>query len=227
MADEDEVVPSHPDKDELTGDETGEPAPGEGSDSQGSTETDADQGKRVKDAQAALTKANQRAAESEKKLVELEAKLDTVLKMRPPEQKPPPENPLKWMDEPEFVEGLLDDPKNVQGALKRMVDFFGQTLEMRDRALFHEIETRDASVQSLRGKIAELKKDPDYEGFSDKQLATIARKQEQQAAPPDDGDDDEPVRGGPGGGSAPRGKRQTEQEREVQGWMRRLYKDEA
>lgn len=145
---------------------------------EGDSQIDPKAEKRVKDAQAALTRANQEKAELKKRLELLDAKLDGVLHAT---QKPKDEpNPFGWIDDEKELEEVYSDPKNLAKREKRMLQTLVQVLETRDSALtemlLSEVKKVDPTRRELAEKVAELREDPDYEGFSEDQLVVLARK---------------------------------------------------
>ena len=186
-------------------------------DSQPSTEE-----KRVRDAQAALTKKSQEAAQLKSEVDTLKGQVETLIKMgRQPETPQPPQRKNILEDE-ERLTTLLDDPKNVAMLLEEQKREILETLVLRDRAFYEELDKRDPSVRQLKGKIEELKKDPDFDGFSEMQLAVLAKKQigtsREEPEEIDDG-----FRGSPAGGRRVEAKSKTETDRETESWMRKLY----
>lgn len=183
--------------------------------------------KRFKDTQAKLTKTATEKAELEKSLAQLTGKVDALVSMsNKSETREAAEDPFKFLDDEEEVNNLLDDPKNVAKALKRTLAGIARVLEDRDRFVLGEIDRRDPTVREVREKVEELRKDSDYQGFSDKQLAVIVKKGLVKAPKADEEeDDDDGFRGGVGGGRKVAVARKRDKDAEVTSWMKKLGYD--
>lgn len=182
--------------------------------------------KRFKDTQAAFTRIAQEKKALEKELAEVKGKVDAVIAMRGVnEERETEPAPFSYLDDDEAVGSLLDDPKNVRDAMKKVVSDVAKILDLRDRAILGELERRDPTTRELGSKIAELRKDPDYEGFSDRQLAVLAKKQITRIEQPDEADDDDGFVGSVGGGRRVARRPANAADKEIAMWEKRLGYD--
>lgn len=204
--------------DEINGDDDALP-PEEDSAEVAST-VDAKSAKRVADAQAALTRANQEKADMARELAELRGRVDQISIDRQPKQTQEAQKDI--FDRPEFSEDeILNDPKNVRNALMEMRSQIVSLIDLRDRAYDERIARNDPAVIQQREAIAELRKDPDFSGFNDAALAVIAKKMPAKARA--DG-----FSGGFGGGrraSVPASETSQELERLTNSYMKRMRLD--
>lgn len=133
----------------------------------------------VKEAQRKMHEATTRAAENERKLLELQAKLDTVLQLQGGKETEAPKNPFDFLDDKEFLESLYDDPKNTVKALKNIISVFGETMKAQEESfsqtLAEKIGNVDPAMKALKGKIAELRKNPTLARLPDEYLAEVAK----------------------------------------------------
>lgn len=134
--------------------------------------------KRLKDTQKKFTQIAQEKAELARQFAMLTGRVDEISRSR--EKKTEEVSPFAYLDDEKTVGELLDDPKNVRDVLKRTLGVIADMVQTRDQALLgrmvQEIESRDPTIREVKAKIEELKQDPDYDGFSDRQLAVIAKK---------------------------------------------------
>lgn len=155
--------------------------------------------KRLKDTQAAFTRKSQENSELKNRMSALEGKLEGVIATQHKPAEPKPENPFSFLDDEKQVETLLEDPKNVANAFKRVLGTLPDIFERRDKVLISEMKKMFGSVATDEGrevaaKVARMRQDSDYEAFSDEQLATLVKKSmKAQAAKKDK------FRGGVGG----------------------------
>ena len=186
--------------------------------------------KRLKDTQAALTKANQANAELRKKVSEvdeLKGKLDLLLQQQREKQAPTEEvNEFGFLDDEKETATLLDDPKNVASMLKKTLSGLAGILQKRDQHIIDQVRSMVDSTASddgraVRAKISELRKDDDYKVFSDEQLTVLAKKQ--IAAASKKGAKDK-FRGGPGSSNGYRTGRVEDVDDAVEAEADRLFK---
>ncbi len=140
--------------------------------------------KALKDTKAELTRVQQERAQERRDMAERLARLEGRLEgVQKPE--PPAEDPFAFLDDPSYAEGFFDDPKKALDAHRKTVNVFGNALLARDRKI-EELERKMQSIEnrpdpSVMQKINELRKDPDYKGFTVDQLAVLVRKQQKPA----------------------------------------------
>lgn len=139
--------------------------------------------KRLKDTQAALTKKNQELSDFKSKFDSLNGKLELLLQQQQQKDKPADEKgEFDFLDNEDEQKALLDDPKNVALALKKVLAGLGKTLEKRDAFMLGEVKKMVSANTSDEGRavsqvVSKLRQDADYQGFSDEQLAVMAKKQ--------------------------------------------------
>lgn len=153
---------------------------------------DGDIAKRLKDTQAAFTKASQERAEERKRADALEQRLAqmegmlTVLKDRPaaPEKQEVQTNPFEFLDDPYIKERFYEDADVPIKAMKQTVDIIGRALVARDLEwtetlkkfkdeLLNQVNRPDPAIAA---KIVELRKDPELANLDDKALAILAKR---------------------------------------------------
>lgn len=190
--------------------------------------------KRLKDTQAALTRKAQENKELRTKYDELNGKLEILLRRQEEADKPKeetPEDDFGFLDNEEEQKTLLDDPKNVAGAIKKSVLAIGKTLSRRDQFLLNEVKKIVGSAVTDEGKainqrVAVLRRDADYGQFSDEQLQVIAKKQLLAKAKKAGKDT---YKGGFGGRGGYRGGTQTQEDdvtAEANRFLKMLYPDD-
>ena len=183
--------------------------------------------KRIQDLQTLLLKANQEKAEVTRSLgeriAELSGKVDAVMQGRALEPTEG-ENLFEFLDDPKAEEDLFGDAKNVIGLQKKTVAALAKVLQSRDshyegllRGLEAKIEELDPDRLTLKDRIAELKQNPDYKGFTDKQLVVVAKNMKEPAK-------EDRFAGSPGGSGAGRirAKPDDAQEAEIKRIMRTI-----
>lgn len=148
-------------EEEVTPGEPGEETP---EDSE-NPEEDQDYKKMFLDTKKAYTKAQMELAELKGKT----AALEEVSSQRQVETEE------DWLDKVDDDE-LRADPSNVKKLIKKIRAENIEVMRMRDAWLLEQIEKQSPELLVLKEQIAALKSDSDYEGFSDKQLAVVARK---------------------------------------------------
>ncbi len=137
--------------------------------------------KRLKDTQAAYTRKSQEHAELQKKYAALEGKVDLLLQQSQSKPESKPENPFGFLDDEKEVETLLEDPKNVANAFKKVIGTLPDIFERRDKVLISEMRKMFGSVATDEGrevaaKVAKLRQDSEYDSFTDDQLTVLAKK---------------------------------------------------
>jgi len=175
---------------ELPTDESQVPLDGPEKDSPESDEGSATEKDRVKNAQRKMHEALQRASESEKKIAELSGKLDAFMQMNKSDE-PSPKNPFEFLDTPEFVESLYDDPKNTVKAFKEVIGVFGETLRAQEEAFNQRLNDRvkvvDPAYQAVKSKVAELRKNAKLANLPEEYLVEMAKEIAKPAQSDDDG----------------------------------------
>jgi len=151
--------------------------------------------KRYKDSQRHITKIEQENKELRSRMDQLTGRFEQIQQTTPKQTEP------DWIDSIDD-EAIKDDPAKVKELLRRQEAEFVRLLQLRDGAFNERLAALDPSVLSVKDKIDELKKDPDYKGFSDKQLSVIAKKL-QSGAPDADERQQAEYRGAPAGGQRP------------------------
>ena len=143
----------------------------------------------------ALTDTQRAYHKSQMELAALKARIDERDRM----------NSEKPADEKDWLEDYSDDqlrltPEVTKEMIKKHRQEIVGLLQARDEYWKQEMANRDPDVVSARDRIQELRSDPDYAQFTDKQLAVIIRK----TSKPEEVTR-EPVRtsGVPGGRGAP------------------------
>lgn len=182
--------------------------------------------KRLHDTQTKVTEMGVQNATMKEQLAELRGMVD-VLKSgsTTKAQEEKVEDLLAFLDDPAVQESLLDDPKNVAATMKKLAATLkgeiANLLEARDQAIFGEIERRDPSIRELKNAVQELRKDPDLKDLPDSTLAILAKKglKIEGAAPV------RPVPGFGGGRRVPAGASETELEKAVSAWEKRMGYD--
>lgn len=203
----DEMVDSEaeaPEKDSAASPTEGEEVTENTDESVASKETPTGEQKRLADTEAAIKERQREFHELSQKLAELKGQVSEMTRQNQPVVK-------DTLDDEGLAAKLRDDPSAVIAIIKereraQLAQVAG-VLEARDRYWQEQIEKSNPEVIAMREKIAELKKDPDLQGFTDQQLAIMARKSEPRAK----------YRGAPGGARA-------EQTREADLTQTDLYK---
>jgi hypothetical protein len=168
--------------------------------------------KRLKDTQRALTQKSQELAEIKERMARIEGHIEAS---RPERQAPQGERLFSFFDDETVKQTLLDDPENIVKLVKSSVTDVIKMLKARDEAFSSMVRKQSPEMLAVRDKVAELAKDPDYQDFSEEQLAVIARKMTKSTG--------NTPRPGPGSrrASAPGGD--ADFEREVNSMMKRIY----
>lgn len=92
------------------------------------------------------------------------------------ETKPTPVPEKDWLDEFED-DSLRLNPELAKEMIRKHRQDVVQLLEQRDRFWEGQLKNLDPDVLTMKDRIAELRQDPDYQAFTDKQLAIVAKKQ--------------------------------------------------
>lgn len=168
-----------PEKELPPPDETQPPEAPEKDSPDGETGSTAVEQDRVKNAQRKMHEAAQKAAAAEKELAELRGKVDALMHLqRAPEEQA--RNPFDFLDTPEFVESLYDDPKNAIRAFKEVIGVFGETLRAQEEAFNQRLNERvkiiDPEYQAVKGKVAELRKNPKLANLPEEYLVEVAKE---------------------------------------------------
>lgn len=180
--------------------------------------------KALKDTKAALTREQQAKADLRREMDELKGQVQALTAIKGSEQEAKPEeNPLAFLDDPQYLQTLLDEPENVADAIKRMSQFIGNTLRARDAFYASEFQKRDPEVKRHNEKIAELRKNPALAHLDDATLAAAIT-----AMKPEEEEEDEPppAPGSLGPGRTPgRPRKDSQMEAEISRWEKRLGYD--
>ena len=112
--------------------------------------------------------------------------------------RPQPKAEVDWLEEVDW-EAVKADPTLVKELIQKNRNEIVGVLQARDALFEQRLQTINPDVVAHRDKIAELKLDPEYAGFSDIQLAVIARKMPTKEGEPAPGK----PQGSIGGGSRP------------------------
>jgi len=136
---------------------------GKPSDKTTKTHSEPDYQKMFLDTKEAFTKASMEKAELMGRLKALEET-----------QAAKPAEP-DWLEQID-TNALKEDPVAMRDALIKLRGEVANALRMRDDMYESRLKTLDPSIVAMKDKIAELKQDTDYQGFSDAQLAVIAKK---------------------------------------------------
>jgi hypothetical protein len=96
------------------------------------------------------------------------------------------------------VGALIDDPKNIAGAMKKLKAGIAKVIMARDAFFTEELRKRD--VQPLQGKIEELRKVPEFADLGEEVLARMARAGVITKTPEAPPKPEDKFRGVPGGG---------------------------
>lgn len=173
--------------------------------------------KRVRDAQEALRKANEKNARLAERLAKLEGVVETAIKPKQEEVESGPK-PFDYLNDEGLAATIFDDGTKPIELIKRVVsDIFG-TLEMRDRALLSRINDATPEAREIKEEVDALAKDPEFRGWSREALAVVARKMRS-------GGDTPRVRPGPGSRKAPMSREQGELNDTVEGYMKMIGYD--
>ena len=117
----------------------------------------------------ALTDTKRAYTKSQMELAELKGRLSAM------ETKPPSEPQKDWMED--FGDDALRlNPELVKEMIRKHREEVVGVLRQRDQYWEGQLKNLDPDVLSMKDRIAELRQDPDYQQFTDKQLAIIARK---------------------------------------------------
>lgn len=131
--------------------------------------------KRLADTEAALKERQREFHEVSRQLAELRGQTSVLMQQQAGGVKQ-----QDVLDDEKLVTALRDDPSKILETLKaeriRMQQQVVQLLESRDQYWKGELLKVDPEVAAMRNQIAELRKDPDFEDFSDAQLARLAKK---------------------------------------------------
>lgn len=208
-----------PDSDEQTDIPPSDHPEGDSRDGEASSTTD----ERVKSAQRKMHEATARAAKLERDLAEIKGKMDAVIQMQQPKQEETP-SPLAFLDSPEFIESLYDDPKNAQKALKQIVNIFGETIRAQDEVFNKRLSERtnslDPEFRAVKDKVAQLRKNPKLADLPDEYLVEMAK--EISKSKPVEGDG---YRGSLPSGGRPTSKDKNNDEEGIAFMMKRLGYD--
>lgn len=230
VADPDEGLPAGELPEVRSGTETGDPANfPEGAEGKSKDKPqERDYERMFKDTQAAFTRSQQ-------ELAELRGQLQGFMAAKKPEQEPNVD--IFKMVEDEVSEelkgvNLFDDEekakvsiaKAVSRAMRKPMSFIGETLAARDAFYEERIRGVDPEVRAVAEKMAELKDDPDCNGFSDQELEIAARFSLKKGKKQKEQDSEDRFRGSPGGGGrvAVTAKKDTEADR----YYKRLMEDD-
>lgn len=142
-------------------------------DKEASQDTPSIQEKRLADTEKALQERQREFHEMSQKLAELKGQMSVMSQQNQPVAK-------DILDDEAIAAKLRDDPSAVLGIMKQKLaeqqSQFAGVLEARDRFYQEQISKSDPNVVLMRDKIAEMRKDPDMQAFSDQQLAILAKK---------------------------------------------------
>lgn len=142
--------------------------------------------KALKDTKRELTKLYDERAEMREKMAKLEGVVETLSKSGE-KAVDPPVNPFAFLDSEEFKEEFFSTPDKPIGAFKNIVEVFGNALLARDERIAAQERKLEEMREDMRSSssrpnpeiaeaMAELKKDSDFAGFTDKQLFVLAKK---------------------------------------------------
>ena len=128
---------------------------------------------RYKDLQGAYTKSQQNNKQLERQIAELSGKMDAFVQMN---EKPQ----VDWLDDAGEDDDADDhwrnDPAVARQAMKRFRSEMAELLTERDAYLLQEIGNNTQIDAELKGKMAELSEDPDFQGMPKKALMAVAKK---------------------------------------------------
>jgi hypothetical protein len=154
---------------------------------------------RYKDLQGAYTRSQQELKELRSSLDQLRG--EVVATNRNTKLAADEQPTRSWIDDEKIADEVRNDPASVVKLIKTLREEFAQILQMRDAHYEEKMTNFDPAIVSVRETINELKKDPDYKGFNDRQLSVIAKKMKSSES---DGDSAAarraPPKGAPGGG---------------------------
>lgn len=134
---------------------------------------------------------------SQMELANLKGQLE-VLKTQSVAHPETPKVDTDWLEDVDW-EAVRADPSLVKDMVVNLRNEIADVLRARDSYMEAKLQSADPEIVTYRNKIAELRLDPDYQAFSDKQLAVLARKlsnSTEPAAP-------NKPKGSVGGGSRP------------------------
>lgn len=130
---------------------------------------------RLKDTQKAFHSTREELSKTTRELDKLSGKVEVLAN-----QKAPTEAEIKdWLEE--FSdEDIQANPAKNKEIIKKLRGELGGVFKARDEWLMSQVKTmidKSRSMQDIDVEaIEKLKADPDYEGFSEEQLAVIAKK---------------------------------------------------
>lgn len=181
--------------------------------------------KRLRDTQSAYHKKSEELKRIQSELDKVVGKVDLLATQATKKDEAPAEDPLSFLDDEELQTSLLDDGKNIAGALKKTVGALVGLLKSRDQYYDSRLKQGEAKSDPAYSKVLELRKDKDYEGFSDDQLMVIAKKLVVNSEAEEEEIPRDAYRGGAGRGSRVKTKPTSEFDKHVAYWDRKLGYD--
>jgi len=138
-----------------------------------SKDTPSIQEKRLAGTEKALQERQREFHEVSRQLAEVKGQMSVLTQQNQPVVK-------DVLDDESIAAKLRDDPSAILGLMKQKLaeqqSQFASVLEARDRFYQEQIGKSNPEVIAFKDKIAEFRKDPDLQGFSDQQLVIMAKK---------------------------------------------------